>query len=66
MEPGGYGHRLVVRMEFGDFSMLFTGDAETDQRQWLMERHPGLLRRFAPTKPRTEHIVEGPSGCRLL
>ena len=34
---------IIVRMEFGEFSMLFTGDAETDQRQWLMQHHPGLL-----------------------
>ena len=34
---------IVVRMEFGQFSMLFTGDAETDQREWLMEHHPALL-----------------------
>lgn len=34
---------IVVRMEFGEFSMLFTGDAETDQREWLMEHHPELL-----------------------
>lgn len=34
---------IVVRMEFGDFSMLFTGDAETDEREWLMEHHPGML-----------------------
>ena len=31
---------IVVRMEFGEFAMLFTGDAETDQRKWLMEHHP--------------------------
>lgn len=30
-------------MEIGEFSMLFTGDAETDQREWLMEHHPELL-----------------------
>ena len=30
-------------MEFGDFSMLFTGDAETAEREWLMEHHPALL-----------------------
>ena len=24
--------RIVVRMEFGDFSMLFPGDAETEER----------------------------------
>ncbi len=34
---------IVVRMEFGDWSMLFTGDAETDERQWLMANHPELL-----------------------
>lgn len=34
---------IVVRMEYGDFSMLFTGDAETDERRWLMEHHPALL-----------------------
>ncbi len=34
---------ILVRMEFGDFSMLFAGDAETDERTWLMENHPDLL-----------------------
>ena len=34
---------VIVRMEFGNFSMLFTGDSETEQREWLMENHPGLL-----------------------
>ena len=28
---------IVVRMEFGEFSMLFTGDAERDEREFLME-----------------------------
>ncbi len=30
-------------MEFGDFSMLFPGDAETEERTWLMENHSDLL-----------------------
>ena len=30
----------VVRLESWQFSMLFTGNAETDQREWLMEHHP--------------------------
>jgi beta-lactamase superfamily II metal-dependent hydrolase len=34
---------ILVRMEFGEFSMLFTGDAETDEREWLMEHHPEML-----------------------
>lgn len=34
---------ILVRMEFGEFSMLFTGDAETAEREWLMEHHPALL-----------------------
>jgi beta-lactamase superfamily II metal-dependent hydrolase len=34
---------LVVRMEYGQFSMLFVGDAETEERQWLMQNHPDLL-----------------------
>ncbi len=34
---------VMIRMEFGDFSMLFTGDAETNQREWLMENYPTLL-----------------------
>lgn len=34
---------VVVRMEFGAFSMLFAGDAETPERAWLMEHHPDLL-----------------------
>jgi competence protein ComEC len=34
---------IVVRIEFGAFSMLFTGDSERDQRRWLMENHAALL-----------------------
>lgn len=34
---------ILVRMEFGQFSMLFAGDAETAQREWLMEHHPTQL-----------------------
>lgn len=34
---------VVVRMEYGEFAMLFTGDAETEQREWLMTNHPDLL-----------------------
>ena len=42
--PGDENNNSVmIRMEFGEFSMLFTGDAETQQREWLMENHPGLL-----------------------
>jgi competence protein ComEC len=35
---------ILVRMEFGSFAMLFSGDAETAERQWLMANHPDLLR----------------------
>jgi competence protein ComEC len=34
---------VVVRLEFGAFSMLFTGDAEVAQRSWLVDNHAGLL-----------------------
>lgn len=34
---------IVVRMEFGEFSMLFTGDAEVDQRNWLIANRSDLL-----------------------
>ena len=34
---------IVVRMDFGDFSMLFTGDSETSQRKFFMENHAALL-----------------------
>jgi competence protein ComEC len=34
---------VIVRMDFGEFSMLFTGDAETEEREWLMANHPDLL-----------------------
>ena len=34
---------VIVRMDFGEFSMLITGDSETQQRTWLMENHPALL-----------------------
>ncbi len=34
---------VVVRLDFGEFSMLFTGDAEVEQLEWLIENHPELL-----------------------
>jgi competence protein ComEC len=34
---------VMVRMEYGDFSMLFTGDAEGEERDWLVANHPDLL-----------------------
>ena len=34
---------IVIRLDFGEFSMLFTGDAEVDERDWLVEHHSDLL-----------------------
>ena len=34
---------MIVRLEHGEFSMLFVGDAETDQLTWLVNNHPNLL-----------------------
>ena len=34
---------IVIRMDFGDFSMLFTGDAEEDALDWLVDNHADLL-----------------------
>jgi competence protein ComEC len=34
---------IVVRMDYGDFSMLFAGDAENDELAWLLDNHPDLL-----------------------
>jgi len=34
---------VIVRMDYGDFSMLFPGDADEDERDWLTEQHAGLL-----------------------
>ena len=34
---------IVVRLEFGHFSMLFTGDAEEKELRFLVENHPELL-----------------------
>jgi competence protein ComEC len=33
----------LVRLEFGEFSMLFTGDAEDAERDWLVVNHASLL-----------------------
>jgi competence protein ComEC len=35
---------VMVRLEHGQFAMLFTGDAEDEERDWLIANHPGLLR----------------------
>ncbi len=34
---------IVVRLDFGEFSMLFSGDAEVSERKWLVDNHGGLL-----------------------
>lgn len=34
---------VLVRLEFGSFSMLFSGDAEMEERDWLVANHAGLL-----------------------
>jgi len=34
---------IVVRMEYGAFSMLFAGDAESGEREWLVANYPQLL-----------------------
>ena len=34
---------VVVRLEHGQFSMLFAGDAEDNERDWLVANHPALL-----------------------
>ena len=34
---------IVVRIDFGDFSMLFTGDAEDELRDFLVANHSDLL-----------------------
>ena len=34
---------VVVRMEYGAFSMLFPGDAETEERGWLVAHERALL-----------------------
>lgn len=34
---------VMVRLEYGSFSMLFTGDAEDAERDWLAANHTGLV-----------------------
>lgn len=34
---------VIVRLEYGSFSMLFPGDAEDEERDWLVANHPSLL-----------------------
>jgi competence protein ComEC len=34
---------IVVRLEYGRFSMLFPGDAENDEQQWLLRFYTELL-----------------------
>jgi competence protein ComEC len=34
---------ILVRLDYGQFSMLFTGDAEVAERTWLMANHSDLL-----------------------
>ena len=34
---------IIVRLDHGDFSMLFTGDAEVEQLEWLVDNHADLL-----------------------
>jgi competence protein ComEC len=34
---------ILVRLDYGQFSMLFAGDAEIAERTWLMANHPDVL-----------------------
>lgn len=34
---------ITVRLEFGDFTMLFPGDLEHEGQEWLIENHAALL-----------------------
>jgi len=34
---------VIVRMEYGSFSMLFAGDADAEERDWLAANERGLL-----------------------
>jgi competence protein ComEC len=34
---------VMVRMDYGEFSMLFTGDGEAEERDWLVANHASLL-----------------------
>ena len=34
---------IVVRMDYGNFSILFAGDAEEDELDWLVQNHENLL-----------------------
>lgn len=34
---------IVVRMDFGKLSALFTGDSEEDELEWLVQNYPDLL-----------------------
>jgi competence protein ComEC len=34
---------ILVRLDYGRFSMLFAGDAEIAERSWLIANHPDLL-----------------------
>jgi beta-lactamase superfamily II metal-dependent hydrolase len=35
---------IGVRLQYGNFSVLLTGDSETDERQWWMSHHENLVR----------------------
>ena len=34
---------IVIRLNYGNFSMLFTGDAEEDELNWLIQNYSNLL-----------------------
>lgn len=34
---------VIIRVDYGDFSMLFTGDSEEDERDWLVDNHADML-----------------------
>lgn len=43
LHPNENNNSVVVRIEYGEFSMLFVGDAEQAQRDWLVDNHRDLL-----------------------
>lgn len=35
---------IGIRLRYGEFSVLLTGDSETDERSWWLKTHPELVR----------------------
>jgi beta-lactamase superfamily II metal-dependent hydrolase len=57
---------VIMRLDYGEFSMLFTGDAETKQLDWLLENFPvGVHKKYRHPHKSAVEAYEQATNNRL-